>query len=215
MNILLVLLMAVFISIIIYLDVKKKISVTNKKVMSIYLILAPHIILLEFSLTQFVDENKTGVITSLLLILEMWIIVLYIWFRLSIKPIFKENSDNTRLNIMMGGRKIILCGLYSYLVQLAIGIYIVETTEWHYVVQQIIILEILIAILISMFLLLNGILRIMCTSKTLGRIKKCILLFTSWIPIVNIFVIFHVCRIVSKEYIDNICEDIIDSILKV
>lgn len=209
MNVLLILLSLIFIILIIVLDVIQKISVTNKKFMSVYLILAPHIILLTFIVNQLAKKAGISMGIGIFLIIELWTIVLYIWLRLNIFPILNDKSGSTRLRIMMGGRKIILSGLYALFVQLILGIYLIKTTKVNYIGNELLIIDISFAVINTLSLLFNGTLRIVFTSKRLGIVKRAILLFTGWVPILNIIVILYACRIVRLEY-DHHCYKLIN-----
>ena len=209
LNALLILLLLMFITLIMVLDMTKKISLTNKKVMSIYLIIAPHIILLTFIVNQLADTSGISRGIRIILIIELWIIVLYIWLRLNIFPILNDKSGNTRLIIMMGGRRIIQCGLYALIVQIMLGIYLLDNSKVNYLGNELLIMDISFAVINTLNLLLNGILRIMFTSKRLGIVKRAILLFTGWVPILNIIVILYACRIVRLEY-DHHCYKLIN-----
>jgi triacylglycerol lipase len=59
-------------------------------------------------------------------------------------------------------------------------------------------------------LLTNGMLRILCTSRRLSIIKRLIVGFWSFIPIINIFIMLYACHIARIEY-DHECYKVINN----
>lgn len=207
LHFILIIIFTIFISAIIVLDLTKKIPVINKGYMSIYLALAPHIILLGYLINQWAVKLEMGLGFRIILIFELCVLTLYIWARLNINP-KKSTGGSTRVTAMMGGRTIILCGLYTLLIQTILTIGLFEYVNEANIPSYIIITDVIIAILDIIVLLYNGSLRIFCTSKRLGIVKRLVLLFTAWVPILNVVMILYACRIVKLEY-DHECYKVV------
>lgn len=210
LDILVILVFTIFVVVNIKLDITNKISVTHKKVMIFYLVLAPHIFLGQFILSYFLEQSGVGRISRGFLVLELWIFILYIGLRLNLFPIKNDKIGNTRLSVMLGGRTIMLCGLYSVVGEIIYLIVINQYTTINYLDNPTAIIDLILSFLIIAILLLNGSLRILFTSKRLGIVKRIIILFSFWIPIINLIVILYACHIVRLEY-DHECYKVISN----
>ena len=209
LDILVLLLITFIIALSIILDITKKISLMSKKVMSIYLVLAPHILLGQYIISYFLEQSGVGRISRGLLILELWIFILYIGLRLNLFPIQNDKSGKTRLRVMMGGRTIMLCGLYSIVGEIIYMIVLNKYITINYWDNTSAIIDLISSVIIISILLFNGSVRILFTSKRLGIIKRIILLGSFWIPIINGIVILYACNIVKLEY-DHECYKVVN-----
>lgn len=63
-----------------------------------------------------------------------------------------------------------------------------------------IILNLVLSLAFALGLLANGFLRMFFTSRRLSIVRRVVMIFTWWIPVVNLFVLGYVCRLVSDEY---------------
>jgi len=210
LDILILLLFTFIMPLSIILDITKKISLTNKKIMSIYLVLAPHILLGQYLISYFLEQSGVGRISRGFLILELWIFILYIGLRLNLFPIQDDKSGKTRLSVMMGGRTIMLCGLYGIVCEVIYMIIVNRYIIINYGDNPSIIIDLIFSIIIIAILLFNGAVRILCTSKRLGIVKRVVLICSFWIPIINVIVTLYACRIVKLEY-DHECYKVINN----
>ncbi|NFR87374.1 triacylglycerol lipase, partial [Clostridium botulinum] len=102
---------------IMYIDITKKTFLLSKNFISIYLIFAPHIIFMWYFLctqTKFAQINETY---KWLVLVEILIVIFYIWIKLNIVVNVKKKVVNTRLKIMVDGRSLIRYGLYIIIIQ--------------------------------------------------------------------------------------------------
>ncbi|MBY6921890.1 triacylglycerol lipase, partial [Clostridium botulinum] len=105
---------------------------------------------------------------------------------------------------MIDGRSLIRYGLYIIIIQSILYITIYKTIYINFIPNNIFIMDIIITVICVISLITNGILRILCTSKRLNIIKRIIIAFWNWIPVVNIFILLYICNIAKNEY-DHEC----------
>ena len=74
----------------IYLDVRKKINLIHKGVMSLFLIVVPHISLIIYFFTQYATQNKISKVYQGVIIFEAIIFISYIWVKLIFFHILKS-----------------------------------------------------------------------------------------------------------------------------
>ncbi|NFS29715.1 triacylglycerol lipase [Clostridium botulinum] len=193
---------------IMYIDITKKTFLLSKNFISIYLIFAPHIIFMWYFLCT---QTKVGQIDETykwLILVEILIVIFYIWIKLNIVVNVKKKVVNTRLKIMVDGRSLIRYGLYIIIIQSILYITIYKTIYINVIPNNIFIMDIIITVICIISLITNGILRILCTSKRLNIIKRIIIAFWIWIPVVNIFIMLYACHVARSEY-DHECYKVI------
>ena len=202
--------LATLISIIIYLDMSKKIHLLHKSFMSIYFIFAPHFVLLGYFFSEQTKFGQDKVIYKWIILLEIILFIFYIWLKLNIVPNAKKQIVNLRLKIMLGGRHLVLCGMYVALIQFLIYLIGIKTMQDLVIPKNIVTIDSVFMVLNTIILFANGILRILCTSRRLNIIKRYMVSFMIFIPIVNIFIMLYVCHIVKIEY-DHECNKVINN----
>ena len=111
---------------------------------------------------------------------------------------------------MLGGRSLILYGLYAAFIQIIIYLIWFKAKQNLYIPKHIFIIDIIIMILDIITLLVNGMLRILCTSRRLSIIKRLLVAFWALIPIINIFILLYACHIAKIEY-DHECYKVINN----
>ena len=110
---------------------------------------------------------------------------------INIFPYPKEKYAGKRLRIMIGGRVLVLGSICGTVLQTIITI-----CFW----EQLSGLGIFYGMGINFLLMCNGLLRIFFTSKWLSVRKRLLLIFTIWIPLINLLVILYVVRLIRFEY---------------
>lgn len=198
MTFLILMVVLVVVSASIVLDLTKKIDLLKPWFMSFYLMIAPNIVVLCYLLY---DKNyfpQLGTAWRTLYGLALALFVLYLWVRLNIFPIMDGRKASPRLKIMVGGSKITYYGLYCFVMQGLIFIF--GYTQLSTVPTSIIVTSSVYAVIIVFVLLANGVLRIFFTSKRLRISRRLVMLFTMWIPIINVIVLILACRLVDEEY---------------
>ncbi|WP_409069505.1 lipase family alpha/beta hydrolase [Clostridium caseinilyticum] len=187
----------------IYLDIRKKINLTNKNLMSIFLISAPHIFILIYFFIQYAIQKRIPPIWQSIIIGELIIITIYLYGKINLFPHSTKQTAKVRLRILIGGRRIILYGLFTLFTQIICCSYIYFYSgiiRNFNIPTYISILDIVITIVFTIILIINGWLRLLCTSRRLNIIKRFIVLCMLFIPIVNIFIILYACRLAKDEY---------------
>jgi len=183
------------------LDVIKKIDLTSKAVMCIYLVLAPHSVMLTSHLIQNAGKTRGSGLSYGLVIFAWLLFCLYILIKINIFPHSKTQVTGHRPRILFGGRKLLLSSLYAYTSQTVIYlIWILSSRDLLKVPTPIFVIDIIITILFIALLYFNGMTRILVTSRRLNVFKKLFILFTMWIPVLNFFETLYVCSIAKSEY---------------
>lgn len=191
-------------------DISKKISLLGKSFMSIYLIFAPHIVLLGHLFSEFTQFGQDKVISKWIILAEIFFFIFYIWIKLNIIPDLKIQVVNIRLRIMLGGRSLVLYGFYVVFIQIIIYLIGFKAIQSLSIPKHIFIIDIIFMILCVITLFVNGMLRILCTSRRLSIIKRLLVGFWVLIPIVNIFILLYACHISKIEY-DHECYKVINN----
>jgi len=197
-NLIFVLLLVLLTGIIVF-DVKGKISVISKWNVWYTGLLMPHIFLLSVI-------GKTYI--SIWSFVLLFIYSLYCLVRINICPVFRDDSENIRLMIMTGGRTIAILGLTASLLQCLAYIAFWSFFKAQNIPDNILVIDGIITGVYVLLLLLNGVFRILLTSRRLGIVRRAALLLSWWIPLVNIIVILYSCRLVRWEY-DHECNKIL------
>lgn len=187
----------------IILDVFKKINLGNKSILSIFLILCPHIAIIIYTLVNAVtSKNMISKISAYIIIFDAVMFFLYLWTRLNVCPYLnsKKEFNKKRIKILLGGRRILLCGIYMAAVQSIMCTYLYIYQNLFAMSRLIKIADFLITICMTAILIANGIIRILVTSKRLNILKRIIVAWTIWIPLINIFTVIYACKIAKDEY---------------
>ena len=183
------------------LDIAKKIAVQHKAVMNIFLIFAPHIVLSWYLFSGHTRFMKGNAICRWIILTEIILLTLYIWIKVNIVPNTKEQILNLRLRIMIGGRRLVLYGFFTAVIQIPIYFIGLKALDGIVIPKPIFITDIAIVVLNIIILFINGMLRILYTSRRLSIIKRLLVGFWSLIPIVNIFIMLYACHIARIEYL--------------
>lgn len=179
---------------IIVLDARGKISVISKWNVWYVGLLLPHILLVTVIGTRYIE---------LWALVPLFLFSAYCLVRMHFCPVLRDESDNIRLLVMIGGRKIILLGLASFLLQCMAYLLLWKPFQMFAVLAvptEILIIDAVITGIYVMLLLLNGLARILFTSRRLGIIRRVVFFLTWWIPVFNIIMILYFCRLVRWEY---------------
>lgn len=195
---------------IISLDICKKISLLHKGVMSIYFIFAPHIVLLGYIFNESTALGLYKSIYKWIILAVTIILTYYIWIKVNVLAHINKKIVNIRLRVMLGGRSLVLYGLYVAFIQIVIYLIGFKAIQNISIPKNILIIDIIIMVLNIITLIVNGMLRILWTSRRLNIVKRLIVAFWSFIPIVNIFILLYACHIARIEY-DHECYKVINN----
>ncbi|AAK79004.1 MULTISPECIES: lipase family alpha/beta hydrolase [Clostridium] len=184
---------------VILLDIGKKLPLLNKAFMSIYLIFAPHIVLIYYLINHHTNIGQTNIVCKWIISIEIFFFIFYVWLKANLFPSIKKQAASLRLRIMIGGERIVLFGLYTSLIQILLYIvYLVKMRDAAPI--HIFVIDLILAIIAILILLTNGMIRILCTSKRLNIAKRFIVGFVCFIPIINIFAMLYACHTAKIEY---------------
>lgn len=116
-------------------------------------------------------------------------------------PARDQIRTGLRARIMIGGGRLIYCGLYTMAVQIFVFVRFYFRHAWMEAPGTAVLAANAVLACIGCFLLLSaGVLRIVCTSKRLGIVRRLLMLLTMWMPAVNLLVLLYACRLVYEEY---------------
>ncbi|WP_238916776.1 triacylglycerol lipase [Clostridium sp. YIM B02555] len=191
------------------LDITKKLNLLHKGFMCLYFIFAPHIVLLGYFFSERTQFGQDNSICKWIILTEMIIFILYLWMKVNVAPHTKKQIVNLRLRVMLGGRRIVLYGLYTTFIQAIIYLTGFTRIQGFGMPEYVLIADSIVVIVAILILLVNGMLRILCTSRRLNIVKRLIVGFWSLIPIINVFVMLYACRIAGMEY-DHECYKVIN-----
>lgn len=106
-----------------------------------------------------------------------------------------------RARMMVGGGRLIYCGLYTMIVQTVLFVFFYAGDHFSPAPGTAVLAVNAVLACAGCFLLLAaGVVRIICTSRRLGIVRRLVMLLTMWIPPVNIIVLLYACRLVYEEY---------------
>ncbi|MFV0399948.1 MAG: esterase/lipase family protein [Oscillospiraceae bacterium] len=184
---------------VIALDAAKKINLMAAVPLFLYFPVALNLVLLGWWLYT-VLLVQYSVAAMIFCSLPLGLLILYWWLRLNIFPVRDGHKTGPRLKAMIGGRFIALRSVWAVMLEGILLLIFYPILSRNGVPTNILVINGVYALLLLLFLLANGTLRMFCTSRRLSIIRRVILLFTWWIPVVNLFVLGYVSRLVSEEY---------------
>lgn len=113
----------------------------------------------------------------------------------------RENKNWTvRMEVLMGGRELLINAFLLFLLEIILYIYLVLLSRVQFHSTDLIING-LICLVLLLILVWNGIIRLICTSTQLSLFARLALFFAWWVPIANIFLAWHCCRVIHNEYL--------------
>lgn len=134
-------------------------------------------------------------------IIPVCVVLLFYWIFLNILPYPAKPEAPTRLTILMGGRSLCYWALYGFLIQLMIFIFFYPFgISIDLVSQKVFWINGVVSLLVHLFVLWNGILRIFFTSTRLRFSLRLLMVLCMWIPVVNLVVLLYALRKVHQEY---------------
>ena len=138
------------------------------------------------------DINKV-----FLVLFTIWLSILYIYININS---IKITELNKRLRAMMKGYELIIDSVISIFVEALLYIYLLIINKAHYN-KWLLIINLVVSIIIMLIPFINGLFRIMVTSRQLTLINRVSLIFLWWVPIINVIIIKICCSKVKGEYI--------------
>ena len=150
-------------------------------------------------LANFVLLAKTLSIFSVVNIIGFYTLTLMLFVLLNVFPRYKT-SKPIRQGIMLDGYELVLLSAFTFTINPILNIYVgicfvPEKISW-----VTFIINCILCIISGAILIINGLIRIYTTSVQLGIKWRLMFAFLCWFPIVNIVLLWKLCRIVRDEY---------------
>ena len=167
----------------------------------------PHAFFFCYLACESIWEQK-GWAAGILFRLFMGLCILYWLVRLHIFPSRGDKSGNRRVKILYGGRLLVYYGLWVMFFQ---GIWYLALTKriWAFCSARDAIwlfwTDLIVCLLLCLGILGNGVLRIVCTSRQLGIIKRILVVMFFWVPLLHLGFLFYLCRKAKEEYNYECC----------
>lgn len=162
----------------------------------------PHVVLL-CCLAYDTALEKKGSPAWALFLLFVGVCLLYWLIRLHIFPFRRNKSGSRRVKILYGGRLLIDYGLWMLLFQ-AVLYAVLTKRVWDFCNERdavwVFWTDLAVCALLWLGVLGNGVLRIVCTSRQLGIVKRVLVLLFFWIPVLQLYFLFYLCRTAKDEY---------------
>lgn len=145
-------------------------------------------ILLLFSLMN-IGIMYYGIGTALLILYYLYI---------NIMPI-KLKKLSRRLRIMVSGYELIIDVAFSAIIETALYIYMLNI-KTIILDMKILIINIIIGACVLIIPLINGLIRMMFTSRDLGVLNRLLIVLLWWAPVLNLIILNGCCKKVRYEY---------------
>lgn len=140
-------------------------------------------------------------------LLTILIICFCVYAWLSLIPYPNSKYASIRITVMMGGRTLCYCALYTFLFQAILYSHLIFHQPETVIIKAlastsntVLLWNAVFSLLFGFLLLWNGILRIFFTSIRLRLGIRLLMLLAMWIPVVNLFVLLYALRKVHAEY---------------
>ena len=182
-----ILLFTVIISILILsLDISRVIDLASKSGFVISGLFLPHSVLVSYVVFK---SELCSIPIFILSVMVLFVLYSYFFWRVHIFPFRGKKTDSKKVNIMYGGRNLLIYGFWAFLINALLyiifirGIFDFCSEPANLIVF---ICDLAFAFWTIYGLMLNGILRVLILNRELGIYKRIIILLISWIPLINI-----------------------------
>lgn len=125
---------------------------------------------------------------------------LILWGIFQVIPYRDKERSSLRLRIMMGGRTLCYAALWGFAVQTAITLIFGRRLTENGIPLSVLAVNTGLSLALCFLTMWNGILRIFFTAKRLRLRMRLLMLLAMWIPLLNLFVLLHACRLAHAEY---------------
>lgn len=197
----------VILLIVLLLDALKALDYTKGIGLILTAVFYPHIVLFCF-LSYSVIWSRKGILAGALFFFVLSVCFLYWLIRLHIFPFRENKSGSRRVKILYGGRILICYGLWMLLLQ-AVLYAALAKRMWNFCSGRdaawVFWTDLVVCILLWLGILGNGVLRVVCTSRQLGIIKRVLVLLFFWVPLLQLYFLFYLCRKARDEYVYECC----------
>lgn len=154
--------------------------------------------------------NLKNIKNVYLILPTFFISILYIYININGLKIAELNK---RLRVMVKGYELVIDSVLSIFLESLLYIYLLIINNGTFN-KWILITNLIVSIVIIGILFINGLFRMMITSRQLTLINRLSLFFLWWVPFINIIVIRICCTKVKGEYIYEKSKEEINNIRK-
>lgn len=151
---------------------------------------------------------RKGRLAWALFLFFMSVCFLYWLIRIHIFPFRRNKSGSRRVKILYGGRTLIYYGLWMLLFEIVLYAALTKRA-WNFCSGRdaawVFWTDLAVCILLWLGILGNGVLRVVCTSRQLGIIKRVLVLLFFWVPLLQLYFLFYLCRKAKEEYVYECC----------
>ena len=170
------------------------------------MILLPHLVLLLVWTYQNTFENK---LTMISLTVSLILVYMAVCTCLHIMPLITKQFSTLRLKILQGGRYLLKFSFYGILSQIAFYL-IMSWIGWGFLPQDktgivILLIDLIFCCAHIYLFLLNACLRIILTCRSLGILKRLLIILGLWVPILNLFLLRYLGKKAREEMYQEIC----------
>lgn len=182
-------------------DIKKKIF-SNVLLSFFTLLVASNALLILTSADKLLYEN--GLLFGKIGYIAFSLLFLYSWIRIQIIPCQTETDVAVSVKIVYQGRRLLLMSVGLIFTQLLIVLSYGFFDSYSLITPDSFRYNSIIAFCLMLLTFLNGWFRILIFSTRLRIVRRILVSIFIWIPVVNLFVIFYMSRVVYNEY-DHAC----------
>lgn len=207
-------LLFILIFVMIFFDLIQKFSVTKNYNTFFFGLVAPHIFLLFYTLSNNNYIKSLGGINRVLLYGAIMVYLIYTLIRILIIPNIKKECKNIRVRICYDGATILKITEHAIILQIifyiAASFYMIKSD----ISYKVFLIDFFITLAILIILAINGATRVLLCCRRLGVIRRVVIYFTLWIPFVNIFLIRYMVSKVKEEYMHTCDKENLQNIRK-
>lgn len=137
--------------------------------------------------------------------------LLFIFYSyINIAPI-KEEELGKRLKIMLGGYELIVDITICMFLEIIVYILLLMNYSLN---TWVIVINTIIAIIVSSFSFLNGFFRVIFTSSQITIFQRILVLIFWWVPIINIIMLWKCCKVAKHEFMFELSKHNLDNARK-
>lgn len=112
----------------------------------------------------------------------------------------KYKGSTGRIKVMRGGRELFIIAFLLLFLEIILYSYLIFFSKVQFHPTDLIINGV-ICLALLLVLVWNGIIRLICASTQLSLFARLALFFAWWVPIANIFLVWHCCHVTHNEYL--------------
>lgn len=146
--------------------------------------------------------KQLRVLTVLNVIIGLFLLSFFLLY--SVNP-RQKRKWSSRTEVLMGGRELFIYSFWIFIAETALYITLLTHIKAMFPTTDLM-LNGAIFLALLLIMLWNGIIRVICTSTQLSLFARLALLFAWWVPFGNIFLFWHCCRVIRREYLYDVAK---------